>query len=191
MQELPVHPLAIWESFYVIVGSSAAALTGLQFIVVAFIADRREHISPRTLSAFATPAIIHYSVVLFVAAALSAPWLRVTMVIAPLIAAGIFGVAFIGRVAYKMRSQSEYKPVLEDWAWHVALPLLSYSALFVSALVLMSHETLSLFVIAGASLLLMYIGIHAAWDTVTYIATDQDHLSRRSSTDSGQVPSSS
>lgn len=179
MQELPAHPLAIWESFYVIVGSSAAALTGLQFIVVAFIADRREHISARTLSAFATPAIIHYSVVLFVAAALSAPWLRVTMVIAPLIAAGIFGIAFIGRVAYKMRSQSEYEPVLEDWAWHVALPLLSYGALFVAALVLKSQETLSLFVIAGASLLLMYIGIHAAWDTVTYIATDQDHLPRR------------
>ena len=28
-----------WESFYVIVGSSAAALTGLQFVVVALSAD--------------------------------------------------------------------------------------------------------------------------------------------------------
>ena len=129
MQELPAHPLAIWESFYVIVGSSAAALTGLQFIVVAFIADRRAHISARTLSAFATPAIIHYSVVLFVASALSAPWLRVTMVIAPLVAAGVFGFAFTGRVVHKMRSQREYEPVLEDWVWHAVLPLLAYGAL--------------------------------------------------------------
>ena len=28
-----------WESFYVIVGSSGAALTGLQFVVTALIAD--------------------------------------------------------------------------------------------------------------------------------------------------------
>ena len=30
---------AEWESFYVIIGSSAAALTGLQFVVVALSAD--------------------------------------------------------------------------------------------------------------------------------------------------------
>jgi hypothetical protein len=189
---LPAHPLAIWESFYVIVGSSAAALTGLQFIVVAFIADRRAHISPRTLSAFATPAIIHYSVVLFVAAALSAPWLRVTMVIAPLAAVGVFGFAFTGRVVHKMRSPREYEPVLEDWVWHAVLPLLAYGALFVPALILNLETTISLFVIAGASLLLLYIGIHAAWDTVTYIATEQDQPARRSEpAASDQMPSSS
>ena len=34
MQE-PTSPIAAWESFYVIVGSSGAALTGLQFVVIA------------------------------------------------------------------------------------------------------------------------------------------------------------
>ena len=34
--ELP--PLTEWETFYVIVGSSAAALTGLQFVVIALLA---------------------------------------------------------------------------------------------------------------------------------------------------------
>jgi hypothetical protein len=29
-----LSPLAAWESFYVIAGSSAAALTGLQFVVI-------------------------------------------------------------------------------------------------------------------------------------------------------------
>ena len=33
--------LADWENFYVIVGSSAGALTGLQFVVIALIADAR------------------------------------------------------------------------------------------------------------------------------------------------------
>ncbi len=34
-------PLRAWETFYVIVGSSAAALTGLQFVVIALIAESR------------------------------------------------------------------------------------------------------------------------------------------------------
>ena len=32
-------PLSKWESFYVIVGSSAGALTGLQFVVMALVAE--------------------------------------------------------------------------------------------------------------------------------------------------------
>jgi hypothetical protein len=36
---MPDPHLAEWESFYVIVGSSSAALTGLQFVVIALVAD--------------------------------------------------------------------------------------------------------------------------------------------------------
>jgi hypothetical protein len=174
VQELPAHPLAIWESFYVIVGSSAAALTGLNFLVVAFVAERREHISERTLSAFSTPGIIHFCVVLFVAATLSAPWQRVGLVTLPLVLVGLGGTVYIIRTWHRMRTQHDYKPVFEDWAWHVALPLLAYVALTVAAIFLGAHDRPALFVVAAASLLLMYIGIHAAWDTVTFIATEQD-----------------
>ena len=37
--EGPASPIAAWESFYVIVGSSAGALIGLQFVVITLIAD--------------------------------------------------------------------------------------------------------------------------------------------------------
>src|SRR5438034_1279313 len=69
-------PLAAWESFYVIVGSSAAALTGLQFVVIA------------------------------------------------------------------------------------------------AAVVLRRHTVVSLFAVGAAALLLLFVGIHNAWDAVTYIAID-------------------
>lgn len=174
MQELPAHPLAVWESFYVIVGSSAAALTGLNFLVVAFVADRREHISERTLSAFSTPGIIHFCIVLFVAATLSAPWARVGMVTVPLLIVGLGGAVYIVRTWHRMQTQHDYTPVFEDWAWHVALPLIAYVALMAASLFLRSHDQPALFIVAAAVLLLMYIGIHAAWDTVTFIATEQD-----------------
>jgi hypothetical protein len=52
------------------------------------------------------------------------------------------------------------------------LPLVSYAALFVAALVLLGNVALALFVIAAATVLLLFIGIHNAWDNVTYAAIE-------------------
>ena len=49
-----------WANFYVIVGSSAGALVGLQFVVIALIADRTNmNINPQAGSTFATPGVVH------------------------------------------------------------------------------------------------------------------------------------
>mgnify|MGYP007017203027 CR=1 FL=1 len=63
-----------------------------------------------------------------------------------------------------------YKPVLEDWIWYCILPLVSYVVLLVSAGFLASVPEPGLFGVATASVLLLFIGIHNAWDTATYIA---------------------
>jgi len=39
IEEAVRTPIVAWESFYVIVGSSGAALTGLQFVVMALVAE--------------------------------------------------------------------------------------------------------------------------------------------------------
>ena len=69
-----VSPLTAWENFYVIVGSSGAALTGLQFVVVALVAESRAQSSHREIAAFGTPTVIHFCAVLLISAILSAPW---------------------------------------------------------------------------------------------------------------------
>src|SRR5438046_3592886 len=66
-------PFSAWENFYVIIGSSAAALTGLQFVVVALGAEGA-NIKTQSLRAFATPTIVHFCGVLLMSAILSAPW---------------------------------------------------------------------------------------------------------------------
>ena len=68
------------------------------------------------------------------------------------------------------RRQTAYVPVLEDWIWHVALPLVAYATLLVTAFVLQRSAATSLFVIGATALLLLFVGIHNAWDAVTYIA---------------------
>src|SRR5205809_8139577 len=66
--------LTLWENFYVIVGSSAGALTGLQFVVMALVSDSDRKGGEPDISAFGTPNVVHFSAVLLVSAILSAPW---------------------------------------------------------------------------------------------------------------------
>jgi hypothetical protein len=162
-------PLQVWESFYVIVGSSAGALTGLQFVVMTLVAEGRTPGSKETLSAFGTPNVVHFCAALLVSAIFSAPWSALGP---PGVAAALLGVSgFLYSVAVLRRSlrQRDYKPVLEDWIWHAALPMLAYAALVHSGMMLSREHVDTLYVVAGAALLLVFIGIHNAWDTVTYI----------------------
>lgn len=79
MEEAARLPLAAWQNFYVIVGSSGAALTGLQFVVIALVAQSRRRSTLREIDAFGTPTVVHFSSVLFVSAILSGIRLRTSL----------------------------------------------------------------------------------------------------------------
>lgn len=161
--------LSGWENFYVIVGSSAGALIGLQFVVITLIADRPVVQSDAQASgAFATPSVVHFGSVLFLSAIVSAPWSTLTPVDVLWGLLGLFGTIYSLIVARRMRAQTAYKPVLEDWLFHALLPIASYATLAVAPVVAHFHAHAALFLVAAAALLLLYIGIHNAWDTVTY-----------------------
>jgi hypothetical protein len=63
--------------------------------------------------------------------------------------------------------------VLEDWLFHAVFPLLAYATLLVAGIALARGSLASLFIIGASALLLLFIGIHNAWDTVTYIAVER------------------
>jgi hypothetical protein len=165
--------LGSWESFYVIVGSSAAALTGLQFVVMALVADSNRPSSMREVGAFGTPTVVHFCAVLLIAAILSAPWHRLSSAGLGIGLLGSTGIGYALLVAWRARRQTGYAPVLEDWIWHVVLPLIAYGAMLIAAVVLRRHAQQSLFIIGAGAVVLLYVGIHNAWDTVTYIAVEQ------------------
>ncbi len=161
---------AAWESFYVIVGSSAAALTGLQFVVITLGADAGNIATANTMRAFGTPTIVHFCAVLLNAAILSAPWQRHSSAALAIVAFALVGLIYTLAVLRHARRQTEYKPVLEDWLAHTVLPSIAYAAFLVGGIFLPRDPGPWLFVIAGASLILLFVGIHNAWDAVTYIA---------------------
>src|SRR4051794_6853668 len=113
-------PLPGWESFYVIAGSSAAALTGLQFVVIALIADVPHEPSGDQVEAFGTPTIVHFCIALLISCAMSAPWRSLTAPAIVLATIGLFGLFYEAIVIRRARKQVGYRPVFEDWLWHAA-----------------------------------------------------------------------
>ena len=160
--------LAKWDSFYVIVGSAAGALIGLQFVVMTLIAERPRIRAAEAGAAFATPTIVHFGSVLLLSALLRAPWQTITIAAALWGLMGFSGVAYAVIVARRMRKQAVYQPEFEDWVFHVLLPLAAYATLALSPFAAPSHTREVLFGVGAAALLLLFIGIHNAWDGVAY-----------------------
>jgi hypothetical protein len=84
------------------------------------------------------------------------------------------GSGYIGAVTSRARRQADYRPVREDWIWHAALPFIAYVTLLSGAIALVKYTSEALFAVAATSLLLLFIGIHNAWDAVTYVAAEDD-----------------
>jgi hypothetical protein len=170
MHETIASPLEAWASFYVIVGSSAGALTGLQFVVMTLIAQTEfSRNRGETVSAFGTPNVVHFCAALLVASILSVPWSALRPAGLAVAACGALGVFYSVIVIRRAHRQREYQPVFEDWLWHTILPWVAYAALFVAGAVLGPASAGALYFIGAATLLLVFIGIHNAWDTVTYL----------------------
>jgi hypothetical protein len=161
--------LSAWTNFYVVVGSAAAGLIGLQFVVMTLIANlpiRRGN--AQAGDAFSTPTVAHFAVVLFLSAAGCAPWDRIIGMAALWGVVGVSGIVYVVIVALRMRSQTAYRAVFEDWLFHALLPLLSYTTLAASACLAFGDPRTSLFLVAAAALLLLFTGIHNAWDIIRY-----------------------
>jgi hypothetical protein len=163
-----MHELAEWDSFYLIVGAAAGALIGLQFVVMTLIAARPKPAGIEVADAFATPTTIHFAVAFLLSALVRVPWKEVTSAAVCWGIVGFVGIVYSVIVVNRMRSQDAYKPVFEDWLFHGILPLVSYAVLTVSAFYARPYAHEALFGVGAGTLLLLFIGIHNAWDTVTY-----------------------
>ena len=133
--------------------------------------------------AFATPTIVHLGTVLLLSAVLSAPWHGVATAAVLWGLVGLSGVVYAVIVARRLRVQTAYQPEFEDWLCHVLLPFAAYAMLAVSAYAARAHARVALFGV-GAAALLLFIGIHNAWDSVTYHV----FVKKRGQQESGRSP---
>ncbi|HET9110009.1 MAG TPA: hypothetical protein VFN78_04195 [Ktedonobacterales bacterium] len=164
-----MSPLSGWENFYVIVGSSAGALTGLTFVAITLVGEAQRGGAGRAIPAFTTPTVVQFGLALLLAATLSAPWPDLMPLSALLVLIGLGMLAYGAIIVRRIRRQESYDPVAEDWLWYGVVPLVATVALLVAAVLLVSDPTLALYIIAGVMLVLMFNALHNAWDLVTWI----------------------
>ncbi len=162
-----------WGNFYVVTGAAAATLMGLQFVVQTLLASNLERLQGRRnpeegIHAFATPTVVHFSLAMLVSALLCAPWpgahsLRLGL---GLFALGALTYAAI--VLRRMRRQTIYRMSTYDWVWHGVLPTAAYATMVVAHPFIAPGAVAPFFAVGAATLLLLAVGVHNSWDTVTY-----------------------
>ena len=161
--------ISAWQTFYEIVGSSGGALVGLQFVVIALIANTRTAADSQSIDAFGTPNTLHFGAALTISAIMSAPWPSLLYTSVAMALCGVMGLVYSASVFHRARRQTVYKPVPEDWLWYAIVPCGIYGVLTVVALLLRLIGQFGLFMVAGSALGLLLVGIRNAWDSVTHI----------------------
>lgn len=163
-------PLSQWQNFYVIVGSAAGALIGLQFVVMALMANLPAmETEPQAIAAFSTPSIVCFGFVLAIAAIQVMPFHSLPHISILWGAAGVAGIIYTSVVVRRFRTQRAYNPEFVDWFYRIILPYLAYSLLFAAAVIVAAHPSAALFQVAAVTLLLLFVGIHDAWDNATFL----------------------
>ena len=161
--------LVSWQNFYVMVGSSAGALIGLQFVVITLIGGSRKRTSMETVNAFGTPIVVQFGGALTICGIMVAPWPSVHTISIALALCGVAGLGYATVVLRRARHQTQYRPIAEDWFWYVMSPFVTYAAIAIAAVLVWVSTAAGLFVAAGATLSLLLIGSRNAWDTVTHL----------------------
>jgi hypothetical protein len=177
MDEAMLSALGRWANFYVVVGSSAGALTGLQFVVITLVAQMEAASSIREIRAFGTPNVVHFSVALLISVLMNMPWVAASQLSISLGALAAIGFGYSLTVIRHARKQGGYSPDAADWFWYAIVPIAMFVLLGTAALLIGSNAGLSFFLVAAVSLGFLFNGIRNAWDTVTYVAIERGRRS--------------
>jgi hypothetical protein len=113
---MALAPLADWDNFYVITGSSAGGLTGLTFVVIALAAEARR-VNAAGLNTFITPTIVHFGTVLALAAFLCVPRQTTLSAAIGVGLAGLAGLIYIAVIFWHIgHSMGKYQPFVSATA---------------------------------------------------------------------------
>lgn len=166
-------PMRGWSDYFFMVGSAAAALIGLMFVVVTLTAgrDRKELEAGKKL--YTTPIVWHLGVVVVLSGAAVAPALSLQWVGIGTIGIGIIGLIYgIYITTGIFRAQLATNFSGYDACWYGLAPALIYVVISVSGWAMLRDLAWSASTLAAAVMALLLVSIHNEWDLVTYLAPD-------------------
>ena len=161
-----------WDSFYLMIGSAAAGLIGLLFVVVTLTQVRELTQALRAISIYMTPTVLGLAVVLAASAAATAPQAGLMSAANVLMLGALAGLgdtvwASVG--IRSMRLNAEPPHWTDFWLYGV-VPAVVHLALIGASIGLWLHAPWAVQAIAILLLALLLVSIRNAWDLVTWMA---------------------
>lgn len=153
------------------IGSSAAALIGLMFVVVTLTAGRdRKDLEPGK-KLYTTPIVWHLGVVLVLSGLAEMPVMNERLFGLASGVAALIGLVMGLRISLGIaQAQLATSYTGYDACWYGIAPALIYAALGVSATGLILNHDWALVSAAIAIMALLVVSIHNEWDLVTFLA---------------------
>ena len=160
--------LADWHEFYGLLGTAAAALLSLLFVVASIGASAMTADTAGGTRTFMSPVAFHYANVLFLGLVALVPvqtWESFGLTI---------GVAAAGSIIYSLvilvRVLRDSRADMVDNLAYGAVPAVCYAAGLVSSILILKESAVGLNVLAGTALALLVVNIRNAWDLMLSMA---------------------
>jgi hypothetical protein len=161
-----------WHEFYFMLGSSAAALIGLLFVVTTLTASFNPAVTLPAARIYVTPTVFHFASIVLVSAVSLAPAAGPGLIGVVLIACGAGGLAYAASVALNFFGR--FRPNITHWTdplFFAVLPALAHLGLVLAGFAFLRHLPAAPNVAATAVVALLLLGIRDAWDVALWVST--------------------
>jgi len=160
-----------WENFYLMIGSSAAALIGLMFVVMTLTAGRDRGEVDQGKRLYTSPIVWHLAVVMALSGAATAPMINLRLFGTAAGGLAILGLGIGIRSAVGIwRTRMSGADSAFDMWWYGLVPAIVYVGLAVASLGIFGAAKWGASTFAAALMALLLLSIHAEWDLVTFLA---------------------
>ena len=159
-----------WENYYLMVGSSAAALIGLMFVVMTLTAGRDPTEIERGKKVYSSPIVWHLAVVLVLSGAATAPVMPVRLFAGITICLGFLGIRLGVRSVIGISRFFNAPDRSFDAIWYGVAPALVCVGLVAAGWAMFVGHRWAPAAVGADLMALLLVSIHAEWDLVTYLA---------------------
>lgn len=158
-----------WETFYLMVGSSAAALIGLLFVVISLAGEVESARMPAAQRTFISPTVFHFVTVMVVSCAAVVTTLPAPAMALAIAIPSVIGAANAGAALARLAGGRLAVPHWTDYVFYGALPAVGHVWLIVTAWLVWREAAFAEYGVALGTMGLLLLGIRDAWDLATWL----------------------
>jgi hypothetical protein len=161
-----------WSNFYYLVGSAAAGLIGLMFVIMTLMVGVERSRILRATAMYMTPTIVHFAIVFTISAITMAPGIGLSEAAMIIGFVALLGLACAARaiVGFSTPRPGSQRPHWSDFWLYAALPTALYLGLLAASAGVWARAGWGSQTMAGLLLILLLLGIRNAWDLVSSMA---------------------